>query len=336
MKPVAVWISRYPLIAFYVICYAITWMLWVPVMAERSEVAELLAAAAVFGGPGIACLLVARVAAQPAHTSRPVPFRLALFGAWIVCAAIFVVNQALTRPDIPVPALVLFVLIAVIPATLLAAAASGAPGVRHTLSSLARPRGHWGWYLLALLLPVAMRLVSVRLAHLLGWRMLTDPAPALASPRQWATVVVTFLYTLIYSGGLNEEIGWTGLALPRFLDRATPLFATVLVWAFWMLWHVPLHLAGYFELNQHVLIGSFFGRFLMTWLYIRSGGGIWTAMLLHASVNVTSQFVPVTNASLMVDGAVAIAVLIAGRMWRHPGECRMAQGTRRCTRDRAN
>lgn len=83
-----------------------------------------------------------------------------------------------------------------------------------------------------------------------------------------------------------------------------------------MLRHVPLHLAGYFELNPHVLIGSFFVRFLMTWLFLRTEGGIWTAMLRHASVNVTSQFVPVTNASLLVDGAIAIAVIVAGRMWR--------------------
>jgi hypothetical protein len=75
-------------------------------------------------------------------------------------------------------------------------------------------------------------------------------------------------------------------------------------------------MAGYFELSPHVLIGSFFGRFLLTWLFIRSSGGMLTAMLLHTSVNVTSQFVPLTNASLMLDAVVAAVVIIGGKMWR--------------------
>jgi len=45
-------------------------------------------------------------------------------------------------------------------------------------------------------------------------------------------------------------------------------------------------------------------------VFVPSGemGGMLSAMLLHASVNVTSQFVPLTNASLLVGGIVAILV----------------------------
>jgi hypothetical protein len=82
--------------------------------------------------------------------------------------------------------------------------------------------------------------------------------------------------------------------------------STLVIWALWMLWHVPMHLSGYFELSGHVLMGSFFGRLLLTWLFIRSKGGVLTATLLHTSVNVTSQFVSLTNASLLLDLLVAL------------------------------
>ena len=90
--------------------------------------------------------------------------------------------------------------------------------------------------------------------------------------------------------------------------------STLIVWALWMLWHVPMHLSGYFNLSAHVLIGSFFGRFLLTWLFIRSSGQWLTALLLHTSVNVTSQFVPLTNASFLVDASIALLVVVSGRM----------------------
>lgn len=219
---VALWVGRHPLIAFNALCCAVTWALWMPALLGSSDIAEALAAIGVFAGPGIAYLLIARVAGRPAQASRPTPFWVALLIAWTACAAVYVGNQILARPDIPTPAFVVFALVAVIPAGLVATALSGAPGVRRTFSALMRPTGHRGWYVLAIGLPVALRLLSVGLARVLGWKLLTEPDP----------------------------------------------------------------------------------------------GGIWSAMLLHASVNVASQFVSATNASLLVDGAVAIAVIIAGRMWR--------------------
>ena len=83
-----------------------------------------------------------------------------------------------------------------------------------------------------------------------------------------------------------------------------------------MVWHVPWYVSGDFDLSPHVLLGSFFGRFLLTWLFMHSSGGVLTAVLLHTSVNVTSQFVPLTNASVLVDAAVALLVIIGGKMWQ--------------------
>jgi membrane protease YdiL (CAAX protease family) len=210
----------------------------------------------------------------------------------------------------------IFAVLALVPAYIIASAVSGPSGVRRTLLSLARPRGWWGWYVLAVVLPLALRLVSVWLSKQMGWELLSNPSVP-SSPMQLAgSILVVFLYTMIYAGGLNEETGWTGLALPRMQARFSPLVSTMVVWALWMLWHLPLHLAGSFDLNAHVLIGSFFGRFLLTWLFIRSSGGVLTAILLHTSVNVTSQFVPLTYASLLVDAAVALVIVFGGRMWR--------------------
>lgn len=170
--------------------------------------------------------------------------------------------------------------------------------------------------MLAAALPLALRLASVWLSSRLGWELTSDPRPAAQPLALAGSVLVIFLYTLLCAGGLNEETGWTGFALPRLLAKHNPLVSTIVVWILWMLWHVPLHFAGYFSLSMHVLVGSFLGRFLLTWLFIRSSGGLLTAMLLHASVNVTSQFVPLTNASLLIDSLVALAVVIGGKMWR--------------------
>jgi membrane protease YdiL (CAAX protease family) len=259
---------------------------------------------------------------------RPAPFRLCFLGAWIACTFIFFAYQRMTSPEeTPLAAMVVFAVFALIPAFIIASAFSRSSGVRRTLSSLVRPRGGWYWYLVALLLPVVLALVSLWVSKLLGWELLGDRERPSSLLQLAGSVLIIFLFTLVYAGGLNEETGWTGFALPRFLASHNPLVATMIVWGLWMLWHVPMHFSGHFDLSLHVLVGSFFGRFLMTWLFIRTSGGILSGMFLHVSVNVTSQFVPLTYASLPVGAIVAVIAIVGGRMWQKLPQCSPATFT---------
>jgi uncharacterized protein len=320
MNLIAVGIRRKPVVAFYIICYAISWTLWLPAILTRAQLGELMLAVGVIGGPALACLLVARTDSTPVKNGRPLPFWVPFITSWIVSGLILAANSPATSAGASPALLVILAGLSLIPAIVIGSAVSGPSGVRIALSSLVRPRGWWGWYILAVVWPLASRLGGVWVSKQVGWKLLTNPRAPADPLELGGSVLLIFLYTLLYAGGLNEETGWTGIALPRLQAKFNPLIATIVVWALWILWHVPLHLSGYFNLSIHVLVGSFFSRFLFTYLFIRSSGGVWTAMLLHTSANVTSQFVPVTNASLVLDAVVALLVVVGGRMWRRPAQ----------------
>jgi uncharacterized protein len=313
------WMHKRPVLSFYLLCYAISWGLWLPLIALRIQILELLVPVGLFG-PALACVFVARATPPRTYPARPRRPWISFVLAWGVSALILAANSRAASGASPA-AFVIFAALALVPAYVISSAFNGAPGVRATLSTLIRPRGGWGWCLLAALLPPASRLLSSALSQLMGWGLITRPAPPTGPLELTGSVLIVFLYTLLYAGGLNEETGWTGLALPRLQARTSPLIATLVVWFLWILWHVPLHLAGMYDLSPHVLVGTFFARFIFTWLYLRSSGGILTAILFHASANVAGQFIPVTNAGLWVEGALALTIVIGARMWRRlPGE----------------
>jgi membrane protease YdiL (CAAX protease family) len=308
------WIRKRPVIAFYIVCFVISWGLWLPLLLSHNDLAELIALVGVFG-PALACVLITRMSDSSSGESHPIPFWLSFAAGWIGSTLIFLFYNGLPAARSSPIVVVIFAILALVPAYIIASAASGPSGVRSALSTLIRPRGWWGWYAVALALPLVSRLASVWLSRVIGWSLLSSPQVPSNLLDVAGSVLIVFLYTFVYAGGIDEETGWTGLALPRMLDKISPLVATIIVWALWMLWHLPMHLSGYFDLTIHTLIGSFLGRFLMTWLFIRSSGGVLTALLLHTSVNVTSQFVPLTNASLLVDGLIALLVIVGARMW---------------------
>jgi membrane protease YdiL (CAAX protease family) len=93
-------------------------------------------------------------------------------------------------------------------------------------------------------------------------------------------------------GGLGEETGWRGFALPHLQSRYGPLQGTLLLGVLWALWHIPakpdLLLGGPFYFLQ------FFGIFtlrlvalsiVMTAFFNRVGGSTLLAVMMHGLHN---------------------------------------------------
>jgi hypothetical protein len=158
-----------PIAAIYAICFLISWGLWLPLILTGGGISELFAAVGLFAGPGLACILVARIATPSGHVRRRVPFRLALVGAWIPCAIILAGYQLETSPNVPLMAQAVSALLASGPAFIVASALVCPPGMRAALASMVRPGGSPGWHALAFLLPPVMQIISVWISEAVGW-----------------------------------------------------------------------------------------------------------------------------------------------------------------------
>ena len=95
-------------------------------------------------------------------------------------------------------------------------------------------------------------------------------------------------------GGVTEETGWRGFALPTLQNRMTPLAATLIVGLMWGVWHFPARpdiLAGTYGLwGGAVLLAILLIRFLflsviMTYFYNRVGGSTLIAIAMHGLHN---------------------------------------------------
>ena len=319
MKKLTGWITQHPVAAFFSLTYATSWGLWMPWMLSRIELLELFGFVGLFG-PALACIVIARVVEPSTTEDHRRARRIVFLAAWILATAVFTLNTRSSSGIQSPVSVVVFAMVGLLPAFVIASGFSANSGVRARLASLVRPRGHPAWVLLALVLVPAVRLLSLPVSHVLGWGTLSEPARSSGIWGLVGSIAISFFYTALAAGGLNEETGWTGFALPGLQARHSPLVASAILWFFWILWHMPLHFAGLWNPDTDSLVralaGTFFARFIFTWLYNRSEGGIWTAILLHASANVAFEFLPVTRVQFVLEAAIAIAVVLGDRMWK--------------------
>lgn len=147
----------------------------------------------------------------------------------------------------------------------------------------------------------------------------------------FAPVMLIFGLIIGLLAGFIEELGWTGFALPRLLNKHNALAAGFLLGILWAVWHMFADYVG----NINTMGQSWFPhyivywiltltayRILMTWVYVNTKS-LLLAQLMHASY--TGWQVVLTPATAFADTMlwqgvfavslwimVAIVVLVSG------------------------
>ena len=162
----------------------------------------------------------------------------------------------------------------------------GWAGVRDLLASMVRWRVGPRWYAIALLLPVAITLISLYLTTLFG-----GPSPTASDFAGWYTLPLIFLSTTLINGPLTEEPGWRGFLLPRLQSRYAPLAASLIVGVIWAFWHLPLLLSdptGQRPTLQFILF-VVAQSVVFAWVYNGTRGSVLLVILMHGSANTVAR-----------------------------------------------
>ncbi len=98
-----------------------------------------------------------------------------------------------------------------------------------------------------------------------------------------------FLIVATIGGGLDEEVGWRGMAQPLLQRQLSPLSANLVLGVIWAVWHLPLWLdpnsaQSAYPIALYALV--IVGHSLVTgYLYNASGGSLLVAVIAHSANN---------------------------------------------------
>jgi len=207
--------------------------------------------------------------------------------------------------------------------------AYGWQGLRELFGRLLRWRVGIQWYLIVLLLPVLITLLAIALNNLMGgttpdFSTAGFPFGPVNSPL-WQKILILFLVFTLGFDGLGEEIGWRGFALPKLLERYSPLISSLILGALWAVWHIPYALTEGTFLSQVPLHWFFINLLavsvIYTWIFIHANGSLLLPLLFHAAGNTVSNLLPILppaaqdlriySFTIAMNCALAIGLLLA-------------------------
>lgn len=164
----------------------------------------------------------------------------------------------------------------------------------------------WPWLIVAALLPFAQRVAEFLLQRLSGAAI---PAPS------WPGPSASVLAAVFVVAAIGEEMGWTGYALDPLRLRFGSIPAALLLGVVW----AGFHVIALRQADRSVAwiawwsLGTVAYRVIMTCLYEPAGRSLWSAVIYHASVNLTWQLYPVHGSWFdpKISAAVSVGVALA-------------------------
>ncbi|HEY5731758.1 MAG TPA: CPBP family intramembrane glutamic endopeptidase [Anaerolineales bacterium] len=198
-----------------------------------------------------------------------------------------------------------------IAAAIVIALTLGRTGLREWWGRLTNFRA--GWLFLAGPAIVAGYILVAYVVNLLLGATVVNP------PRFPSVMAVGELLLL---GGMWEELGWSGYALPTLQKRFAKnpngaLIATLILWIFRGIWHLPLIFWARWPIPWYdaALYSSLAMQVIISWLYNKSGGSVPAVMLYHLMSNILFRVMsPVfagPDATMYGILSYAFAILIA-------------------------
>lgn len=325
MHNVKKWMKKHPVIAFFVVTYGASWPLFgitLFMFPGNMLIQGTLGSIATFG-PVIAGIVVSRVSdAGPGRKQgfkRPVWFT----ASWLSSTLVLVLFIWQVRNVQLQAGLVAFsAVLALLPAYVLSCAFSRRTAVRRYLTSLVRPRGHPIWYAVALFTFPVVQVAGYALTRMAG-RETGEWVSGGLSERTVVLAVLTFLHGFLFAGGLNEESGWRGFAIPRLQLSFSPLAAACIVWFFWALWHLPYDISsgdGVSSILTNRLGFNLIWSVLFVWIFNRTQGSILAPAVFHPAMNTFGELLPRTHVATLLFVLLAVGVVLSDRMWRRPRE----------------
>jgi membrane protease YdiL (CAAX protease family) len=92
---------------------------------------------------------------------------------------------------------------------------------------------------------------------------------------------------LIILGPLSEEFGWRGFLQKRIDIEFSPVIGSIIIGVVWSLWHLPLfYMIGTSQHDFNIpfipfMISIISSSFIYTYLFYKSNGSLFAAILLH-------------------------------------------------------
>ena len=307
-------IKRNPLLTFFILTFTFSWVLFLIYILISNDVSLILVILAIYA-PAYSALIISKITGNKENNNNSLVKWITFLIIWVIATITFILNYLIKVANFSLIIIIGAIFLGLLPSIAISSGFSQNPDLKMVFQTYIKPKGHFGFYVLAILYVPIVLLIGIGITLVLGQPVIWMDLPS--GVELFGLIILTILYTFFFGGGVNEEPGWRGFALPKLQLKFSPLIASLILGFIWGLWHTPIYLPQSESILHFVifLLNTLKITIMLTWLYNRTGGSVLATALLHTIGNVSFEFIPTTLAAEIIQIIIPIMLIIIDRMW---------------------
>lgn len=233
-------ILRHELTLFFALSFLLSWTfcgLVAIANLENSDTSNVIILIGAYA-PSISAMVLSAIAKPEFRKKGTGKWFMLFIQVLLFAAGIETLDHIFWGHHIDLGLILMSAIMVVLAALVMTSLLTNRADTRLTLTRVT-PWRFWAWVPFALGIWPLLILAANAFARLLGLSVPPNPTlPDVAFP---FLLLESFFWAFLFGGALNEEAGWRGFALPRLQNRFSPMIASLIIGAFWGLWHLPGH-----------------------------------------------------------------------------------------------
>jgi len=198
-------IKRYPLLTFFALTFTFSWVLFLIYILIPNEVSLMLVILAIYA-PAYSALIISQIIGNKQNKNKSTIKWIIFLIIWVIAALTFSINYMINRMNLPLIIIISSIFLGLLPAIMISSGFSQNPDIRVVFRSYIKPKGHFLFYVFAILyLPVVL-FIGVGITLVLGQTVIWISLPS--GIELVGLIILTLSYTFFFGAGTNEEPGW--------------------------------------------------------------------------------------------------------------------------------
>lgn len=313
-------IEKYNIFSFFLFTYLLSWISWIAAYMLFPDNTLFQMPLMRIGAFSPALISIFFCSAKGSADSDLTKKRwMTFFIVWIIaCIHFYFYLTDIEGIESGIALIVIAVTTSLLPAFVLSNVFSKNKGIREHLSTIFYPAGEWIWHLIAFLIIPFILGLDILINDFLGNQ--TGNAEYTIQNHTilefiWIFILIIVVQSL-QAGGLSEEPGWRGYAQKRLQKKYPPLLAGIIIGLCWGIWHFPVYIPQLSNLSiWAILYGCLQIGLMFTWIYNRTQGSLLAVIVLHASWNTFTKFIPKTYIFDIIIGCILVIIIFTDKMW---------------------
>jgi len=320
MRKIKTWITNHPVAGFFFLTYLLSWPLFYITIFLFPGVMILqgtLGSIAVFS-PALSGIIISSLKNNKVKQKQDIKRLITFLLSWIISTTVLVLFIYKVRGvKIQVGLIIFSGFIAILPAYIMSRVYSTKNNIRQYLKTIIKPKGNILWYIIALLTFPIFQSIGYYLHKIFGHET-GELVRGGFNLYTISIIIIFFLHGLLFAGGINEESGWRGFAIPKLQEKHSPLISSIIVWLFWALWHFLYDISSGTDIYSILLNRLFFNflwAILFVWIFNKTKGSVLAPAIFHSAMNTSSEFFARTDTALFLFIIFTFYAILSDKMW---------------------